>query len=191
MIFPNLGSWIVKEDQIQESDAIVVLMGSVPDRILEAVDIYEGTYSDKIIMVNCNMVGYDALKDRGVEIPGDAQLAHMAASLLGVPEEDLLILPGQTKSTQDEALVIREYLRENEEINSIILVTSKYHSARSKKIFTKAFDDLDRDIRVTSVASKYDDYDAKHWWKEREDFKRVVMEYLKFVNYYLKDQFQL
>ncbi|NLJ89845.1 MAG: YdcF family protein [Clostridiales bacterium] len=189
--FPRLGNWLVSEEEISEGDVIVVLMGSVPDRILEAVDIYNEGYSEKIIMVNSHMVGYDALLSRGVTIPGDAQLAVMAATALDVPEEDLLIIKGEAKSTQDEALIVREYLKENKDINNIILVTSKYHSSRSKKIFTKALDKLDRDVNVISRPSRYDNFDAKMWWKDREDIARVVTEYLKYLNYYLREQFQL
>jgi hypothetical protein len=41
---------------VKESDVIVVLMGSVYDRILEAVleavDLYHEGYSDKIVLIN-------------------------------------------------------------------------------------------------------------------------------------------
>jgi len=33
-IVPNLGQWLVVEDELQESDMIVVLMGSVYERII-------------------------------------------------------------------------------------------------------------------------------------------------------------
>ena len=33
-IVPNLGQWLVVEDELQESDMIVVLMGSVYDKII-------------------------------------------------------------------------------------------------------------------------------------------------------------
>ena len=33
-IVPNLGQWLVVEDKLQESDVILVLMGSVYDRII-------------------------------------------------------------------------------------------------------------------------------------------------------------
>ena len=189
--FPRLGNWLVEEDEIVESDIIIVLMGSVPDRILEAVDIYSQGYSDKIIMVNSHMVGYDTLLSRGVEVPGDAQRAMMAATELGVKEDDIKILPGETRSTQDEALIIREYLDENKDIDSIILVTSKYHSARTERIFTKALKNLDKDILITSRPSKYDEFNSQDWWRNREDIQRVITEYIKFANFYLREQFQL
>jgi uncharacterized SAM-binding protein YcdF (DUF218 family) len=194
-LMPNLGQWLVAEDELQASDMIVVLMGSLPDRIwriLQAVDIYNERYSDKLVFVNSYRVGYDIFVERGVEIPpGNAQLSKMAAIDLGVPEENILILEGSAKSTQDEALIIREYIRNNRAIESIILVTSKYHSGRSKKIFRKALSGLDREINIYSSPSKYDPFNASQWWKDKEDIKCVVLEYLKLAHFYFWEQFLL
>jgi len=192
-LMPNLGQWLVAEDDLQASDMIVVLMGSFPDRIyriLQAVDIYNERYSDKIVLVNSYRDGYDIFVERGVEIPpGYAQLSKMAAIDLGVPEENILILEGNAKSTQDEALSIREYIRNNRAIESIILVTSKYHSGRSKKIFRKALRGLDREINIYSSPSKYDPFNASQWWRDREDIKWVVLEYLKLAKFYFGSSF--
>jgi len=191
-IVPNLGQWLVALDELQESDMIVVLTGGVPDRILQAVDIYNARYSDKIVLVNSYRVDYDIFMERGVEIPpGDAQLSKMAAIDLGVPEENILILEGNARSTQDEALIIREYIRNNRAIESIILVTSKYHSGRSKKIFRKALSSLDRKINIYSSPSKYDPFNVNQWWKDRGDIESLVLEYLKLANFYFRMQFLL
>ena len=191
-LMPNLGQWLVALDELQESDMIVVLTGSVPDRILQAVDIYNERYSDKIVLVNSYRVGCDIFVERGVEIPpGNAQLSKMAAIDLGVPEENILILEGSAKSTQDEALIIREYIRNNRAIESIILVTSKYHSGRAKKIFKKALSVLDREIDIYCSPSRYDSSNVDQWWRNREDFEWVVFEYLKLANFYFREQFLL
>jgi len=191
-LMPKLGQWLVAEDDLQASDMIVVLTGSVTDRILQTVDIYNERYSDKLVLVNSYSVGYDIFVERGVEIPpGNAQLSKMAAIDLGVPEENILILEGNAKSTQDEALIIREYIRNNRAIESIILVTSKCHSSRSKKIFRKALNGLDREINIYSSPSKYDPSNVNQWWKDREDINWVILEYLKLANFYFWEQFLL
>ena len=109
-LIPNLGRWLVAEDDLQASDMIVVLMGgSFPDRILQAVDIYNERYSGKIVLANSHRVDYDIFVERGVEIPpGNAQLSKMAAIDLGVPEENILILEGSARSTQDEAKALKK-----------------------------------------------------------------------------------
>ncbi|MDD3365462.1 MAG: hypothetical protein PHZ03_10810, partial [Syntrophomonas sp.] len=100
---PSLGRFLVAQDQPQPSDIIVVLMGSGPDRMLGAVDLYQGGYADKIMMVRNNVAGYDLVVSKGVKIPHDTDLAQMVAVQLGVPQDNVIILPGDALSTQDEA----------------------------------------------------------------------------------------
>ncbi|RQD73625.1 MAG: YdcF family protein [Candidatus Syntrophonatronum acetioxidans] len=78
-----------------------------------------------------------------------ADLSKKAALDLGVPRESLLIIEVNTLSTQDEAVVLRDYLKKKD-MDLIILVISKYHSARAKVIFERALESLDRDIKVIS-----------------------------------------
>ena len=91
----------------------------------------------------------------------------------------------------DEAIQVREYLKSETDIDSLIIVTSKSHSGRAKKIFIKAMSSLDREIRVISCPTKYDDFKAEGWWKSREDLKRGALEYLKLLNFYAREQFRL
>ena len=187
---PNLGQWLVIEDALQKSDIIVVLTGSLTDRILQAVDVYNERYSGKIVLVNSDRIGYDIFVEKGVKKPlGDAQLSKMVAMNLGVAERDVLILEGNAQSTQDEALIIGEYIKNDKIIESIIVVTSKYHSGRAKKIFEKVLNSLDRKIEVYSSPSKYDSFNSSHWWKNKRDIYLVMFEYLKLANFYLREQF--
>ncbi len=190
-IMPNLGQWLVVMDELQESDMIVVLIGSVYDRILEAADLYNEGYSNRIVLINSYITAKDIIINRGIKVYGNTLLSKMAAIDLGIPEEDVLILEGNSRSTQDEALTIREYIRNNREIESIILVTSKFHSGRAKKIFKKALSVLDREIDIYSSPSKYDPSNVNQWWRNREDFQWVVFEYLKLANFYFWEQFLL
>ena len=188
-IVPELGQWLVVEDELQESDLIVVLMGSVYDRILEAVDLYDEGYSDKVVLINSYLAAKDIIVNRGLEVYGNTLLSKMAAIDLGVPDDDIIVLDGNSRSTNDEAMTIREYVRNNKEIKSIILVTSKFHSGRAKKIFEKALSVLDREIDVYCSPSKYDPSSVNQWWRNREDFQWVVFEYLKLANFYFREQF--
>jgi len=190
-IVPELGQWLVTEDELQESDLIVVLMGSVYDRILEAADLYDEGYSDRIVLINSYITAKDVIINRGIKVYGSTLLSKMAAMDLGVPDDDIIVLDGNSRSTNDEAMTIREYVRNNKEIKSIILVTSKFHSGRAKKIFKKALSVLDREIDIYCSPSKYDPSNVNHWWRNREDFEWVVFEYLKLANFYSREQFLL
>lgn len=171
---PSLGYYLVAEDEPQQSDIIVLLMGSGPDRMLGAVDLYHAEYADEILMVRNMVRGYDLVVSQGVKIPHDTDIAKEVAVQLGVPEEKITVLPGDALSTQDEAIAVREYLKTEPDIDSLIIVTSKSHSGRAKKIFVKAMTSLERDFRIISCPTNYDDFNAEKWWQNREDFKRVV-----------------
>ena len=188
--FRYAGVGIVVEDSPEKADLIIVLMGSGPDRILGAVDLYEQGYAPRIMMVENWQPGYELLESRGVKLPRDAELAAAVGVQLGVPEEAFVILPGDARSTQDEASTVAEYLREKPEMDKILLVSSKYHSLRSAKIFRWALGDLDCEVKVISCPTPYDNFNAGAWWSSREDAKRVVMEYAKLVNFYLVDRWR-
>ena len=93
---PALGSFLISQDEPQHSDIIVVLMGSGPDRMLGAVDLYKQGYADEIVMVRNMVRGYDLAMSQGVKIPHDSDLAREVAVQLGVPAEKVTILPGDT-----------------------------------------------------------------------------------------------
>ena len=188
---PYAGQILVKSDQQQQADIIVVLMGSIPDRMLGAVDLYTEGYANTILMVQSHMSGYEVLTARGVTIPTTVDLNKEVAVSLGVPEEHVHILPGSAYSTNDEAIIFREYLSHNTDINSIALVTSKYHSCRAKLIFERALRHLDRDITIHSTPTNYDSFNERYWWRNREDMKRVVTEYLKLVNFFVRERYRL
>lgn len=188
---PFLGSNLVAQDEPQKSDIIILLMGSGPDRMLGAVELYRQGYGDEIIMVKNLVRGYDLAVNQGVSIPHDTDIAKDVAVQLGVPAEKITILSGDALSTQDEAVIVREYLKSENGIDSLIIVTSKYHSRRAKKIFAKAMSSMDREVRVISCPTPYDDFNVEDWWRSREDLKRGALEYFKLVNFYLREQFGL
>jgi uncharacterized SAM-binding protein YcdF (DUF218 family) len=188
---PSLGTFLVAEDEPQQSDIIVLLMGSGPDRMLGAVDLYKQGYADHIVMVRNMVRGYDLVVSQGIKIPHDTDIAKDVAVQLGVPAEKITVLPGDALSTQDEAIAVRKYLKSESDIESLIIVTSKSHSGRAKKIFVKAMSSIDREIRVLSCPTEYDDFNAEKWWQYREDLKRGALEYLKLFHFYLREQFEL
>ena len=69
-------------------------MGSGPDRILYAVDLYKKDYAGKILMIENWQPGYGRLKALNVFILRDADIAASVGMQLGVPKEALLSCRG-------------------------------------------------------------------------------------------------
>ena len=185
-LLPSFGEALVAEDEPLKSDVIVVLMGGGLDRIFEAVDLYKDGYGKMILMVRNYQPGFDEAAAKGLAVTRESEMVKSAAMQSDVPEEDILILPGDARSTQDEALAVKKYLQDNAEVDSLIIATSPTHSARAKKIFQWAAADLDREVRVISCPSRYVEFDAANWWKDREDASQVFLEHVKLIHFYLE-----
>ena len=184
-IFSNLGQWLVVRDELFNSDLILVLAGSFPDRILHSIDIYKQQYAEKIVFVDSCKGEYGNNEEEIVETPqGYAQLNEIFAIKSRIPEEDLLILNGDARNTREEALRMKVFLNNNEEIESIILVTSKYHSRRAKRIFANVLSPLNRNIKIYSSPSEYDMFNSDKWWEDKKDIKLVLSEYFKLIYSY-------
>lgn len=186
--FLNAGRYLVQEDKLAPADLIVVLMGSGPDRMLEAVDLYKEGYSRRILMVQNNQPGYKLLKSRQVYIPRDADLAKSVGVQMGIPAAAFIILPGDALSTQDEARQIKKYLAAHSEIDSIIVTSSRFHTRRAALIFARTLNNKpDHAVLIMTHPSRYDTFNAQAWWRSREDIEQVVYEYIKLLAFYTID----
>lgn len=185
------GILLVKEDNLEgiRNASIVLLMGSVADRTLGAAKLYKENVGKNIIMVRSYIAADEILDRKGISIIGHTSNSKLVLSKLNVDNKDIIILPDNAKSTKDEALAIYKYVRDINHIESIVIVTSKYHSLRSKLIFKKVFNDLD--VNIFAAPTPFDSFNPKEWYKNREDAKNVVKEYTKLTYYLLFEQFKM
>ncbi|MBN1386925.1 MAG: YdcF family protein [Bacteroidales bacterium] len=186
------GQWLVNEDEPVRADAIVILMGSVYDRVLKASDLYHQGFSNNIIMVETRQFEGDEYKEvnRFANISNTGQTRNIAVSL-GVNPDSITVLPGGAKSTHMEATIIREYIAGKPEIDTILLVSSAEHTRRASLIFKSAFVKTGMPVKVVSIPSYYSDFNAEKWWKSRKQVKEVLMEYLKISDFYVFDRRKL
>ena len=185
--FINAGYYLIIRDEIKKADAIVVLMGSPGDRMLEVVDLYFAGYSKKIIIAEDNDSGSKVLKSRGVILQNSAEKNKSVALALGIPDSSIIIVPGNANSTIDESSIIMNYINNKPQVKSILLVSSSYHMRRANMIFKKTFSSCNHNIRIICVPSSYSEFNPKNWYSHRESRKKVVMEYVKLVNYLFLD----
>ena len=179
------GSFLIKSDELIHSDAIVYLMGSITDRMLHAVDLYNSGKADKLILVEGPNDGYKELRERGADmISGTKQAANIAVAL-GIPQENILILPGGAQSTQEEAIIIRDYLSKKPELDTLILVSSSPHMRRAYMIFNTAFKKSGENVKILCSPSPYTQFNPDKWWKSKDGIETVVMEYVKIANFVL------
>jgi uncharacterized SAM-binding protein YcdF (DUF218 family) len=182
-----IGGFLIVQDAPRPADAIVVLSGSIPDRILEAVDLYQAHLASRIVLTReAPLPGLEALRARGIALPEHHEQNLSIAEQLGVPAEALSVMATPTSSTIVEAAALVAYLRERQ-LHSILLVTSKAHARRSAMIFRHLAGDT---LRITVCPSPYDPFAAETWWHYRALVRRVVIEYGKMLNYLVVDRWR-
>ena len=185
------GTWLIKNDDPPHADAMVVLMGSISDRILQAADVYHLRLAGKMILVEESMGSYEALDARGVTIISNTTQAYDAAVTLGVPADSIIILPGDARSTIEEVLIVRNYISETSSMDTLLIVTSSAHTRRAFVIFKNAFRKAHMPVSVFCSPNKYSGFQPKGWWLNKEDAQLVLSEYMKLVHFWVYDKRKL
>ncbi len=167
---PFFGRWLVIADPLVPAQAIVPLAGG-GERVNHAARLYKQGKAAWFVATNTPL-----------DLPGIdhsySDLVRRAALRGGVPEERFLVIPTLVYSTYEEALAIRR-LAEMRGWDSLLIVTSPYHTRRARTIFNGVFGDSGIGITVRPVDP--DTYNGDKWWQDSNNARHTVLEYLKFV----------
>ena len=183
-ILTGLGSYLIVEHPPQKSDLIVGLAGGNVDRGLAVADAYgKGLAPLVFVAKEVPPDGYELLKERGVNYPESVDLMRMLLEGLGVPRSAFLTSDRPSKSTFEEANLVKDVVI-RDGYRSLILITSPHHSRRAWLTFKKVLEE--NDVRLLMIPSPYSDYNPADWWKKRKYFREVIFEYQKLIYYRLK-----
>jgi uncharacterized SAM-binding protein YcdF (DUF218 family) len=190
--FRNAGKWLIKEDIKVHADAIVILMGSLSDRVIQATDLYNQTLADKVLIVGPVMRTDRDLNPGAGYMISNSEEARNALIANGLPSENIYILYGDsTRSTLTEAIAIREYLVNKPDIDTLLLVSSAQHTRRASIIFKSVFSHGKNPVKIFCSPSRYSGFNGEKWWRRREGIRTVLMEYLKMAEFLMFERSQL
>jgi len=127
--------------------------------------------------------GYRELKQRGIQYPESIDLMVMILKGLGVPEEAVIKGEVPSRSTWEEAELVKA-LAERMNYTSIILITSPTHTRRTYLTFRKIMGE--KEPRLFIVPSAYSEFKPDTWWQSRRHAREVLLEYQKLLHYALK-----
>ncbi|MBI1818362.1 MAG: YdcF family protein [Deltaproteobacteria bacterium] len=183
-----VGAYLVVDEPRDRAEAIVVVSGSVPDRMLEAVELYRGGLAPAIVLTREDEApGVAAARARGVEVPDRHDVNVSVATQFGVPASAIVTAPGHATSTRSEAEIAVAFLR-HAGIHRVLLVTSKLHARRAGMIFRSV---AGNSVQFTVCASPFDTYDPATWWHHRAFVRRVIFEYQKLLLWKVWEQWRV
>lgn len=185
----NAGQYLIKKDDIVNVDALVVLMGSIADRSLQAADLYNAGVVKKVILVEATMGDYNQkLLEKGGSIVSNTEQMYNSMVSLGIPPDSIIVLPGKASSTRMEACIVRDYIRRNNSIDKLIIVSSNYHMRRASMIFKSELKDKKHPIQVLVYPSAYSEFDPEKWWRNRRGIEIVILECIKIFAFHAFDK---
>ncbi|MFG6114884.1 YdcF family protein [Halobacillus sp. MO56] len=153
---------LIIESNPERSDAIIVLSGN-EKRLEHAAELYHDNYAEYIILSNSEATG--TTKEDAIQ--------------KGIPE-DVIIEEPKATSTFENAQFTEEIMKNNN-LQSALVVTSDYHSRRSKITFDIIYDD-DITLSYSVAPSDFNPDDGISDWEHRT----FVGEYVKLLGYSVK-----
>jgi len=89
-----------------------------------------------------------------------------------VPKDKILRYPHDAENTREEAEVLAK-LAQQKNWKRVIIVTSNYHTRRTRYIFRRIFPGS---IAVSVAGARDGDFDAEHWFEKRKSIKQFMGE---------------
>jgi len=163
---------LVVSDGLEPADAVVTLRGSADQergRMDEAARVVEKRYAP-VLLVSVDTEPYYGQSIRGI--------VETYLRKKGFPKEKTRFCENRADNTREEAQALLACLRELGAKDAIV-VTSEYHTRRTRSIFRRAFSGSGVAVRVHPV---YDaEYWDPHWWRRRRWAKTFLFETLAFA----------
>ena len=178
-ILQSFSNHLIKQDELEKVDLMVVLSGGAYDRGNEAVRLFKQGYAPFIVCPGGNLE-HDFL------IVGDtvyeSDLTKKDILKGGIPDSLVTVLKYGT-STIEEADTILGYCKEHH-IKKIMVVSNLFHTRRAGKVYKKKFDKAG--ITVLMRGCHDSQFDEDHWWQNEYGLIGLNNEYMKSLYYFIK-----
>lgn len=176
---------LVVSDEVPRADAIVVLSGSADyvERTRHAAQLYGEGRAPRIMLTDDGKRGGWSNEERRNPFFVERALAELQRA--GVPRERIEILSPAVSGTYQECGVLREHTV-SEELRSLLVVTSAYHSRRALWTLRRVFRTSGVEVGLAAAVPGQESPSPLSWWLSARGWKAVATEYPKLVYYRLR-----
>ena len=165
------------------ADAMIIMSGNIDTRPAYAAELYHKGYAKRVFLTHeKNWLG-----DLSPYVEARNLYAHHALLKAEIPVE---FLPGRhpegAMSTLDEVYDVVDFLKQNEKILHIILVTDTPHSYRTHYIFNRIFKENGLGhIQLEVAAAPNDIFNEENWYQTEKGVVFYIEESIKVPFYWL------
>jgi len=171
-----LEGYLVQERPLEDADAIVVMAGNREQRLPDAARLYHEGAAPKILLANDGVfAGWSREYQRNLYL---VEWAREDLVDMGVPWEDIILLEFSASGSIHDVLNTRDYVLSRENIRSLLVVTSDYHTRRTLWLFQWIFAGEDMTIGIYPSAEHPDIQTSRT--------ETLVIELVKYFYYRLR-----
>lgn len=194
-LLPRAGTYLVRSsDALPRQGVFLILMGSIPDRALAAIDLYHDyPQTRQIWIVEENMLGLEFFREKGYKVLSNSQQMASILAQSGIPDSIIRIIPGLARSTLMEAKALDAWLMQQPEKvpDTLLLISSAAHMRRAGMIFDHVLNHRSgRNIYLATYPSPYSGYNAQRWYATKEDIQTTLSEYFKLLSFLLVERWR-
>jgi uncharacterized SAM-binding protein YcdF (DUF218 family) len=173
MLSEALDSVLVVSQPLPKADAIVVMAGGRDVRLAPVAALYKEGVAPLILLTNDGIfAGWSLKYQRNLYL---VEWAREDLLEMGVPEGAIALLSYTASGTIYDALNTLDYVLTRPEIQSLLVVTTDYHTCRTLWTFRRVFEREGTQIGVYPVLDL-----SQPWWRRA---CVLYLEYLKYVYY--------
>lgn len=183
---PFLAERLIVEKPLEKADAILVLAGAHTylERTQKAAELFKKDVSRKIYLTDDGeQAGWSQVEQRN---PPFVELARKSLIAQGVAAENIEILEPQVTGTIYEARILSEKAK-SANLNSLLIVTSAYHTRRAFATFERVFAENNQsaELGITSPPTGIQTPPPDLWWLSKFGWQIVAGEYVKSAGYWV------
>ena len=178
-------SLLIVNAELEQADALAVLSGSSAymERTQAAAQLFREGRAPKIILTDDKE--YGGWSNEHWRNLFFVERAREELQRSGVPAERIEVLPQAVSSTNEEAVLLRDYAAAHG-LRSLLVVTSAYHSRRALETFRRVLKESSIEVGVKAVAPGQQSPLPAFWWLRPRGWSMVAGEYLKLIYYRIK-----
>ena len=178
-LLPPLAKWLDVGVSPTRAEYIMVLPGHSETRPFVAAAWVRLGLADQVLLPRTR--SSNDIEDGIVPPTHEVEAAVMACR--GLREEQVVILPGESASTFDDAQALAAFLATRPEA-SVAIVTSGFHTRRARWTFRQRIPEFMG--RIQFVSAPNPSYRTNRWWRTPQGLDTVCSEYLKLLFYWCK-----
>lgn len=178
VILRGFGTFLIRVDEPQKTEAIFVLSGNAVDRGARAAELFKEGVSPLLICLGGEKS--DVLEAWGIQVK-TCEVTQKAILLKGVDSAHIELLCEGT-STFEEFEAILRYCKSHH-MTKIGVVSSLFHTRRINNFFRKKL--ANAGIQLCLFGASESSFDEAEWWKKEEGMIFLNNEYIKMGYYFL------